>query len=584
MKKHHKLYLLFSLVIIASMMLGACGGGQQAAPPAEETAKTEEAALPPAQNEPETGGVADLDGAFGALLASMKAYNTIKLDALGAELAEDQPPFLLDVRTEDEVQKSGHIEGASHISLRDLAKHLDLLPSFDTPIVTYCGSGWRATIAMVALRAMGWENVRALKATFDDVAASGYPIAEGLPEEMPLNAANPDPALVEALDKMLSNIPEGWGVIKADALNTELVENPDLIVIDVRRDEEVEAKGRIDAPNYLHIPLEDFIKMQGDWPAAKDAPIVVYCGSGHRSTMAMTILWSYGYTNVRSLAKGYGGWVAAGYATIGGTPDLNGAFETMLESMTAYNTIKMEALNAALAEDKPPFLIDVRTTEEVAEQGHITGAVNIPLQELARHMEVMPSFDTPIVTYCGTGWRATIAMVALHAMGWNDVRALKAKFSDWAEAGYAVTEGPAEEPLVLDAAQPDAGIVAEMDKMLSGIPKGYGTIKVDALNSLLVENPAVTLIDVRRDEEVQEKGLIAADNYIHIPLEDFIKMQDQWPSDKDAAIVVYCGSGHRSTMAMTILWSYGYTDVHSLVGGFGAWVEAGYPVAEYAAP
>ena len=37
----------------------------------------------------------------------------------------------------------------------------------------------------------------------------------------------------------------------------------------------------------------------------------------------------------------------------------------------------------------------------------------------------------------------------------------------------------------------------------------------------------------------------------------------------------------RSTMAMTMLWSYGYNDVRSLKGGFGGWAEAGYPVAEY---
>lgn len=34
-------------------------------------------------------------------------------------------------------------------------------------------------------------------------------------------------------------------------------------------------------------------------------------------------------------------------------------------------------------------------------------------------------------------------------------------------------------------------------------------------------------------------------------------------------------------MAMTVLWSYGYTDVRSLKGGFGGWAEAENPVAEY---
>jgi rhodanese-related sulfurtransferase len=53
-----------------------------------------------------------------------------------------------------------------------------------------------------------------------------------------------------------------------------------------------------------------------------------------------------------------------------------------------------------------------------------------------------------------------------------------------------------------------------------------------------------------------------------------------WPADKDATIVIYCGSGHRSTIAMAILWSYGYSNVTSLKGGFGGWVDAGFPVVE----
>ena len=92
------------------------------------------------------------------------------------------------------------------------------------------------------------------------------------------------------------------------------------------------------------------------------------------------------------------------------------------------------------------------------------------------------------------------------------------------------------------------------------------------------------MIDVRRAEEVAEKGIIAADNVLTIPLETFVAMKDMWPADLDTPIVTYCGSGHRSTIAMAILRSYGYTDVLSLNGGFAGWVDAGYPTAEYAVP
>ena len=119
--------------------------------------------------------------------------------------------------------------------------------------------------------------------------------------------------MVTAMQEMLHNVPDGFGAIAAEDLSVELVENPDLILIDVRRAEEVEENGYIDHTNLTFIPLEQIIEMSADWPADMDAPIVVYCGSGHRSTIAMSILWSYGYSDVRSLRGGFGGWVEAGY-------------------------------------------------------------------------------------------------------------------------------------------------------------------------------------------------------------------------------------------------------------------------------
>jgi sulfur-carrier protein adenylyltransferase/sulfurtransferase len=44
----------------------------------------------------------------------------------------------------------------------------------------------------------------------------------------------------------------------------------------------------------------------------RGAPIVVYCASGNRSLFAQRTLAELGYTNVRSLAGGFGGWKRAG--------------------------------------------------------------------------------------------------------------------------------------------------------------------------------------------------------------------------------------------------------------------------------
>ncbi len=144
------------------------------------------------------------------------------------------------MREPGELEENGYIEGAVLIPLREVADNIQYLPSFDTPIVSYCGSGWRCTIALTALEGMGWQDVRGLKGgSFGGWKDAGFPIAEGLPSDpLELNVAEPDPAVVAAMQEMLHNVPDGFGVVTAEDLNIELAENPDLILIDVRRPEE----------------------------------------------------------------------------------------------------------------------------------------------------------------------------------------------------------------------------------------------------------------------------------------------------------------------------------------------------------
>jgi rhodanese-related sulfurtransferase len=595
----NKFYYLFSGLIVLSMLLGACAS---ATPATQEpaVAETEEAVVEPTTppeptpepTEPPPPPEAteeELDAAYTTMLETMVKYNTTSADALLEAMATDQPPFLLDVRTAEEVEENGHIEGAVNIPLDQLAQNLELLPAFDTEIVTYCAGGWRATIAMTALNALGWNNVKALKVAFADWVDAENPVVEGPAAEAEvLDAAQPDEGMVTTIDKMLTSMPKGYGGVTAEDLNLALAENPDMGLMDVRTSGEVEQKGYISVgeEDPIFVPLEEFIANKDLWPADKDAALNIYCGSGHRSTMAMAMLWSYGYSDVTSLKGGFGGWAGEGYPVTGGIAKVDTAFQFLLDNMEKYNTITMEPLNEALASDTPPFLLDVRTAPELEERGHITGAVHIPLQELTQHIDLLPDFDTPIVVYCGSGWRATIAMTALGAMGWTDVKALKNTFQEWVDAGNAVEEGPAAEDMVLDVADPDPDVLAALDGMISNIPEGYGVTTDEALNETLVDNPEMKLIDVRRVEELEENGVIDSGGaeQTHIPLESFIEMKDQWPADAAADITVYCGSGHRSTMAMTMLWTYDYLKALSLKGGFGNWLREGYPVLEYVAP
>ncbi|GAB4518607.1 MAG: hypothetical protein OHK0046_26430 [Anaerolineae bacterium] len=65
------------------------------------------------------------------------------------------------------------------------------------------------------------------------------------------------------------------------------------------------------------------------------------------------------------------------------------------------------------------FLLDVRTPEEFA-QGHIAGAVNIPVDALSSYLSEIPT-DKPVVLYCRSGNRSATAADILADAGYSDV-------------------------------------------------------------------------------------------------------------------------------------------------------------------
>ena len=159
-------------------------------------------------------------------------------------------------------------------------------------------------------------------------------------------------------------------------------------------------------------------------------------------------------------------------------------------------------------------------------------------------------------------------------------------FVNLASAGVENVVG-LPKPMVLDVIQVGEGLATPVDLAVKNAKvAAWGVKAADALNANLLEKPDLILIDVRRLEEFPENGILLTDGQevLSIPLESFLNSSALWPIEKDAEIVIYCGSCHRSTMVMTILLTNGYTNVTSLKGGFGGWVEAKYPIVEYVAP
>ncbi len=75
---------------------------------------------------------------------------------------------------------------------------------------------------------------------------------------------------------------------------------------------------------------------------------------------------------------------------------------------------------AHAAVEKGAVLLDVRSPEEFAE-GHLPGAINIPVGELASRMAELPKKDAGIVVYCRSGARSARATGILHEHGLTQI-------------------------------------------------------------------------------------------------------------------------------------------------------------------
>src|SRR3954470_10008593 len=86
------------------------------------------------------------------------------------------------------------------------------------------------------------------------------------------------------------------------------------------------------------------------------------------------------------------------------------------------------------------------------------------------------------------------------------------------------------------------------------------------------ENKDAVLIDVREDNEWDAAHAAGA---IHLGKGIIERDIEQTVPDKDTELILYCGGGYRSALAVDALQKMGYRDAFSLAGGWKAWNEAG---------
>ena len=122
-----------------------------------------------------------------------------------------------------------------------------------------------------------------------------------------------------------------------------------------------------------------------------------------------------------------------------GVDDVHGVFDESVLEWQAKNGALAALTQVApvdAADGQRATIVDVRGTAEWAE-GHVPGAVNIPLPELADRMAELP--EGPLVLHCQGGSRSVIAASLLLAAGRTDIANMEGGFVAWSRAGLPTT-------------------------------------------------------------------------------------------------------------------------------------------------
>jgi rhodanese-related sulfurtransferase len=86
------------------------------------------------------------------------------------------------------------------------------------------------------------------------------------------------------------------------------------------------------------------------------------------------------------------------------------------------------------------LLVDVREESEFAKD-HLPGAIHLGKGVIERDIETrVPDVNTPMILYCGGGFRSALAADNLQKMGYTSVISMDGGVREWRQKNYAMTK------------------------------------------------------------------------------------------------------------------------------------------------
>lgn len=99
------------------------------------------------------------------------------IDQIKARLDRGDRFLLIDVREESEYAKD-HLPGAIHLGKGIIERDIEeRVPELNTPLVLYCGGGYRSALAADNLQKMGYTNVLSMDGGIRGWREKQFPLA-----------------------------------------------------------------------------------------------------------------------------------------------------------------------------------------------------------------------------------------------------------------------------------------------------------------------------------------------------------------------------------------------------------------------
>jgi rhodanese-related sulfurtransferase len=102
--------------------------------------------------------------------------------------------------------------------------------------------------------------------------------------------------------------------------------------------------------------------------------------------------------------------------------------------------VDVDGVKARIDHGEKFLLIDVREESEFAKD-HLPGAIHLGKGIIERDIEAtVPDLNSPMILYCGGGFRSALAADNLQRMGYTQVLSMDGGIREWREKHFPLTK------------------------------------------------------------------------------------------------------------------------------------------------